>query len=57
MRLVGMQQELGEILGCQVEIKTTQDLSRYYRQQHLDSLDFEEGPFAKGLRGPWKYFL
>ncbi len=54
MRFAGMQQELGEILGCQVEIKTAQDLSQYYQQQHLDP---EEGPFAKGLRGPWKYFL
>jgi predicted nucleotidyltransferase len=57
MRLVGMQQELGEILGCQVKIKTAQDLSRYYWQQHLGSVASEEGPFAKELRGPWKYFL
>jgi hypothetical protein len=40
-----------------VRIKTAQDLSWYYRQQHLDSLDPGEGPFAKGLRGPLKYFL
>jgi len=57
MRFAGMQQELGEILGCQVRIKTAQDLSRYYRQQHLDSFDSEEELFAKELRGPWKYFL
>jgi predicted nucleotidyltransferase len=57
MRLVGMQEELGEILGCEVRIKTAQDLSRYYRQQHLDALDSEEAEFAKELRGPWKYFL
>jgi predicted nucleotidyltransferase len=54
MRLAGMQQELGEILGCQVAIKTVPDLSRFYRQQHLD---FDQGPYAKGLRGPWKYLL
>jgi hypothetical protein len=57
MRLAGMQQELGEILGCQVKIKTAQDLSRYYWQQHLDSVASEEGEFAKELRGPWRYFL
>jgi predicted nucleotidyltransferase len=57
MRLAGMQQELGEILGCRVRIKTAQDLSRYYWQRHIESIDSEEGPFAKGLRGPWKYFL
>jgi predicted nucleotidyltransferase len=57
MRLVGMQQELGEILGCQVRIQTAQDLSRYYWQQHLDAVDSEDGEFAKELRGPWKFFL
>lgn len=57
MRLVGMQEELGEILGCQVRRKTAQDLSRYYWQQHLDAVDSEEGEFAKELRGPCKYFL
>jgi predicted nucleotidyltransferase len=54
MQLAGMGQELGEILGCRVAIQTAQDLGRYVRQQHLD---LEEGPYAKGLRGPWKYFL
>ena len=57
MRLVGMQDELGEILGCQVRIKTAQELSRYYWQQHLDAVDSDEEEFAKELRGPWKYFL
>jgi predicted nucleotidyltransferase len=54
MQLAGMQQELGEILGCHVAIKTSPDLGRYVRQQHLD---LEGGPYAKGLRGPWKYRL
>jgi predicted nucleotidyltransferase len=54
MQLAAMQQELGEILGCQVAIQTVPDLGRFYRQQHLD---LEEGPYAKGLRGPWKFFL
>jgi predicted nucleotidyltransferase len=54
MQLAAMQQELGEILGWQVAIKTSPDLGRYVRQQHLD---LEEGPYAKGLRGPWKYLL
>ena len=57
MRLAGMQEELGEILGCRVRIQTAQDLSRYYRQQHLDAVDSEEEEFAKELRGPWKFFL
>jgi predicted nucleotidyltransferase len=56
VRLAGMQQELGEILGCTITLQTAQDLSRYYQQQHLDALDSEEGPYAKGVRGPWLYF-
>jgi predicted nucleotidyltransferase len=54
MHLAAMQQELGEILGCHIAIQTAPDLGRYVRQRHLD---LEEGPYAKGLRGPWKYRL
>ena len=56
VRLASIQQELGEILGCTVTLKTAQDLSRYCWQQHLDSLELGEEPYAKGLRGPWRYF-
>jgi uncharacterized protein len=38
-RLVGMEQELTEIVGRKVDLRTPGDLSRYFRQQVLDSAE------------------
>ena len=41
IRLAGMEFELGEILGRQVDIRTAQDLSRYFRQEVLNSAEVQ----------------
>jgi uncharacterized protein len=38
-RLVGMEQELTEIVGRKVDLRTPGDLSHYFRQQVLDSAE------------------
>jgi predicted nucleotidyltransferase len=38
-RLVGMEEELTEIVGRKVDLRTPGDLSRYFRQQVLDSAE------------------
>ncbi|HEX2093144.1 MAG TPA: nucleotidyltransferase family protein [Longimicrobiaceae bacterium] len=35
--LAGMELELGEIIGRKVDLRTPNDLSRYFRQQVLDT--------------------
>ena len=37
IRLAGMELELGEILGRRVDMRTAQDLSRYFRDEVLSS--------------------
>ena len=37
IRLAGMELELGEILGRKVDMRTAQDLSRYFREDVLNS--------------------
>ena len=37
MRLAGMEEELSEILTCKVDLRTPQELSRYFRQEVIDS--------------------
>ncbi len=37
IRLAGMENELSEILGRKVDIRTAQDLSRYFRQDVIKS--------------------
>ena len=41
IRLAGMEFELGEILGRKVDIRTAQDLSRYFRQEVLNSAEVQ----------------
>src|SRR4030042_1835348 len=45
IRLAGMEFELSEILGRTVDIRTAQDLSRYFRQEVLHSavVQYAEG--------------
>jgi predicted nucleotidyltransferase len=38
-RLVGMEQELTEIVGRKVDLRTPGDLSHYFRQQVLDNAE------------------
>jgi len=45
IRLVGMEIELTEILGRKVDVRTAQDLSRYFRQEVLDSAEVQ---YAEG---------
>jgi predicted nucleotidyltransferase len=45
IRLAGMEFELGEILGRKVDIRTAQDLSRYFRQEVLNSAEVQ---YAEG---------
>ena len=35
IRLAGMERELGQILGRKVDLRTAQDLSRYFRDEVL----------------------
>lgn len=37
IRLAGMEIEIAEILGRRVDIRTAQDLSRYFREEVLNS--------------------
>ena len=41
IRLAGMEFELSEILGRTVDIRTAQDLSRYFRQEVLHSAEVQ----------------
>ena len=43
--LAGMEIELSEIIGRKVDLRTPQDLSRYFRQEVVDSakLEYAEG--------------
>jgi hypothetical protein len=45
IRLAGMELELGEILGRKVDMRTAQDLSRYFRDEVLKSalVQYAEG--------------
>jgi len=45
IRLTGMEFELSEIIGYKVDIRTAQDLSRYFRQEVLDSAEVQ---YAEG---------
>lgn len=45
IRLAGMEIELSEILGCKVDMRTPQDLSRYFRQEVLESAEVQ---YAEG---------
>ena len=45
IRLAGMEFELSEILGRPVDIRTAQDLSRYFRQEVLHSAEVQ---YAEG---------
>lgn len=45
IRLAGIEFELGEILGRKVDIRTAQDLSRYFRQEVLNSAEVQ---YAEG---------
>jgi len=37
--LSGMELELGELIGRKVDLRTPQDLSRYFRQEVIDSAE------------------
>jgi predicted nucleotidyltransferase len=39
IRLAGMEIELSEILGHKADLRTPEDLSRYFRQEVLDSAE------------------
>lgn len=39
IRLAGMERELSEILGRKADLRTAQDLSRYFRQEVVDSAE------------------
>jgi predicted nucleotidyltransferase len=41
IRLAGMEIELTKILGRKVDVRTVQDLSRYFRQEVLDSAEVQ----------------
>ncbi len=41
IRLAGMENELSEILGRKVDIRTAQDLSRYFRQDVIKSAEVQ----------------
>jgi predicted nucleotidyltransferase len=45
IRLSGMEIELTEILGWKVDLRTPQDLSRYFRQEVLDEAQVQ---YAEG---------
>ncbi len=45
IRLAGMENELAEILGRKVDIRTAQDLSRYFRQDVIKSSEVQ---YAEG---------
>ena len=37
--LAGMERKLAEIVGCKVDLRTPQELSRYFREEVLDSAE------------------
>ena len=39
MRLVGMEEELSELVGRKVDLRTPNELSRYFRQRVLDEAE------------------
>ena len=45
IRLAGMEFELSEILGRKVDIRTAQDLSRYFREEVLNAAEVQ---YAEG---------
>ena len=45
IRLAGMELELSDILGRKVDLRTPADLSRYFRQEVLDSAEVQ---YAQG---------
>jgi predicted nucleotidyltransferase len=45
IRLAGMEFELSDILGRKVDIRTAQDLSRYFREEVLNSAEVQ---YAEG---------
>jgi predicted nucleotidyltransferase len=45
IRLAGMEIELTELLGRKVDLRTPQDLSRYFRQEVLNSAEVQ---YAEG---------
>ena len=45
IRLAGMEIELTDILGRKVDIRTPQDLSRYFRQEVINSAEVQ---YAEG---------
>jgi predicted nucleotidyltransferase len=45
IRLAGIERELSELLGRTVDIRTPADLSRYFRQEVLDSAEVQ---YAEG---------
>jgi len=45
IRLAGMENELGQILGRKVDLRTPEDLSRYFRQDVLASAEVQ---YAQG---------
>jgi len=45
IKLAGMEIELSEILGRKADLRTAQDLSRYFRQKVLDSAQVQ---YAEG---------
>lgn len=45
IRLTGMENELSSILGRKVDIRTAEDLSRYFRQQVVESAEVQ---YAEG---------
>jgi hypothetical protein len=45
IRLAGMEIELSEIMGRKVDLRTPQDLSRYFREEVLDSAEVQ---YAEG---------
>jgi len=45
LRLAGMEIELSEMLGRKVDLRTPEDLSRYFRKEVLDSAEVQ---YAQG---------
>ena len=41
IRLAGMEIELTEIMGCKADMRTAEDLSRYFRQDVLNSAEVQ----------------
>ena len=41
IRLAGMEQELSELVGRKADLRTPQELSRYFRQEVIDSAEVQ----------------